>query len=72
MDIHNDNTRKVRCIRNDNEVWNGGTYAHLLTIGELYTVVWLDVQDWYTEVGLAEFPGKSFNSVLFEELDGDE
>ena len=72
MDIHNDNIRKVRCIRNDNQVLGGGTYAHLLTIGELYTVDWLDVGNWSTNVVLKEFPGKFFNSVLFEELDGDE
>lgn len=73
MDIFNNEERQIRCIRNDREVYGGGGInAHLLTIGEDYTVDWLDVQDYYTLVHLKEFPGKCFNSVLFEELDEDD
>ena len=69
MDIFNKRERQVRCIRNDSDVWNGGTFANLLTVGESYTVEWIDVHSWYTLVGLREFPGKEFNSVLFEEVE---
>lgn len=39
----------------------------LLVEGMIYTVDFTDVDDWHTDVYLKEFPGKPFNSVLFEE-----
>lgn len=74
MDIHNSKPREIRCIRNDDDVWGGGgDYAHLLEIGKVYNLTDVEVHGWHTLVWLAEFPGDvSFNSVLFEELDGEE
>ena len=70
MDIFNNETRKIRCIRNDEDVWGGGGKdAHLLTVGELYTCADVDVHGWHTLVTLKEFPGLEFNSVLFEEVE---
>lgn len=69
FNIFNDEMRKVICVRNDSNLMGGGTFAHLLTIGETYTIDYVDVGDWSTMVGLKEFPGKEFNSVLFEEID---
>lgn len=74
MNIHNSEPREIRCIRNDNNVWGGGgENAHLLEIGKVYNLTDVEVHGWHTLVWLAEFPSNvSFNSVLFEELDGDE
>lgn len=38
-----------------------------LSEGMIYTVDFTDVGSWHTDVYLKEFPGKPFNSVLFEE-----
>lgn len=43
-----------------------------LVEGETYTVECTEVGGWRTEVYLQEFPGKSFNSVMFRDAEGDE
>lgn len=70
MNIQNDWTREVVCVSND----DGSTLpcrknAHVLTVGKLYTVVDVEVHSWHTLVRLQEFPGREFNSVLFEEIE---
>lgn len=40
----------------------------LLTIGATYTIERTEVGGWRTDVYLKELPGKSFNSVMFEEV----
>lgn len=74
MDIFNSEPREIRCIRNDNNVWGGGgENAHLLEIDKIYNLTDVEGHGWHTLVWLAEFPNNiNFNSVLFEELDGDE
>ena len=42
-----------------------------LDYGEIYTVERRVVHAWSTEIFLTEFPGTSFNSVLFEEVKAD-
>ena len=68
MDIFNNKKRKVRCVRNDNDVWGEQSDARMLTVGEIYTVIDIDVHSWHTLVTLLEFPNEEFNSVLFEEV----
>lgn len=70
LDIRNGTKRKVRCVRNhDDGWWACRNNAHLLTVGEIYNMAFLDVHNWYSEVYLEEFPGKTFNSILFEEVE---
>ena len=40
-----------------------------LVVGEIYTIVDCDVGNWWTRFELSEFPGRTFNSVCFEEVD---
>lgn len=69
IDIHNSNKRTVRCTRNyDGGWWACRKNAPLLTVGEVYNLTYIDVHGWYSEVYLKEIPGKTFNSVLFEEV----
>lgn len=68
MDIFNNKCRKIKCIRNDNDVIDG-RYSHLLTVGELYTINYMEVHSFVTYVHLEEFPDCYFNSVLFEEVE---
>lgn len=68
MDIFNNTSRKIRCVRNDTDVIDG-YYGELLEIGQTYTVDFIEVDSWVTYVYLKEFPDKHFNSVLFEEID---
>ena len=70
MDIFNSAKRKVRCVRNyDGGWWSCRANAPLLTVDKVYNMTYIDVHSWYTEVYLSEFPGKTFNSVLFEEVE---
>lgn len=68
MDIFDKSKRQVVCVGNDDRIW-GDVPTDYLKIGERYTVIGIDVDDWYTLVTLAEFPDKEFNSVLFEEIE---
>lgn len=70
MDIFNNEERLVVCVSNE----DGSTLwckenASLLTVGQTYTVIDVDVHSWHTLVTLREFPDKEFNSVLFEEIE---
>lgn len=72
MDIWNSQPREILCIRND----KGGmivssTHNDLLEVGKTYTLVDIEIHNWFTIVWLAEFPGIEFNSVMFEEIDRD-
>lgn len=67
MNIHNSSPRKIKCVRNDRDVIGSKEHNHLLEVGKTYSLEDVDVHGWHTEVYLKEFPGKSFNSVLFVE-----
>lgn len=68
MDIFDSSERQVVCVANDHRTY-GDNPTDYLKVGERYTVIGVDVDDWYTLVTLAEFPDKEFNSVLFEEIE---
>lgn len=36
--------------------------------GQIYTVDWTDVGDWYSYVYLQEIPNQPFNTVMFEDV----
>lgn len=70
MDIYNTKPRKIKCVRNDEDVWgDGGENHHLLEIGKEYTLEDIIVHSWHTIVYIEEFPDMKFNSVAFEEID---
>ena len=48
FDIWNNETRPVVCIDNRIESYVGWEHASLLTVGEIYTCVDVDVHSWYT------------------------
>lgn len=65
FDIYNSKERKVICISNTEKY---GTYDdHKLLVGNTYTVDWVCVCGWHTEVGLKEIDG-TFNSCSFCEV----
>lgn len=69
MDIFNDEPRKIKCISNSDRTWGVGGTGHLLEIDKEYSLDYLIIYDWYTEVYLEEFEGVAFNSVLFGEVE---
>lgn len=72
MDIFNSRERKIVCIDNtDCDYMIRGINNHLLEVGKLYTVIDVDVYDWYTLITLKEFPDEQFNSVIFEEVNSE-
>ena len=69
FDIYNSSERKVLCICNDEDGMMVSSHNHhLLEIGKEYTVADVEVHSWHTLVWLKEFPGKTFNSVIFNEI----
>lgn len=70
MDIFNSRVRKLKCVSNEDHGWcSGDENAHLLTVGDTYTMVDIEVHSWHTLVWLEEFPGVEFNSSCFEECE---
>ena len=70
MDIFNNKTRKVVCVDKDERgSFSFGENPSLLTVGEQYAVVDIDIHSWHTMVTLLEFPNEQFNSVHFEEIE---
>lgn len=62
MDIFNNKTRKVICVDNDDRgSFSFGEAANLLTVGEMYTVIDVEIHSWHAMVTLREFPNKQFN-----------
>ena len=66
MNIFNHSERVIKCVEKYDTSPYKGDYE-LLEIGKEYTVTDIEVHGWYTMIRLKEFPGKRFNSVLFEE-----
>lgn len=70
MDIFNNAERQIVCVDNDvDSTFPGFEHEHVLTVGQKYTVIDVEVHSWHTLVTLREFPDKQFNSVLFEEIE---
>ena len=69
LNIFDKTERKVRCIRNDKDgMMVSSDNHHLLEVGKEYTLTNTEVHPWYTVITLKEFPGKTFNSVVFNEI----
>lgn len=43
--------------------------ARILSIEDTYTIDWIEIGGWRTEIYLKEFPNESFNSVMFKEAE---
>ncbi len=70
MDIFNSRERQIVCVENNiQSTFPGYEDQHELTIGDMYTVIDVEIHSWHTLITLKEFPDKQFNSVLFEEID---
>ena len=68
MDIFNAKPRKVKCIKNNHNMWGTNNANTLLKVGKKYTMYHIDIGAFYSLVKLEEFPDTFFNSVLFKEL----
>lgn len=70
FDIRNRKERKVVCISKAKDGMMVSSYNHyLLEVGKEYTVVDVEVHAWYTILRLKEFPDKTFNSVVFADIE---
>ena len=69
MNIYAKNGDKIRFLNRKGHDWQLKEASELLKEGEVYTVDHADVHGWSTDVYLQEFPGRSFNSVMFEDAD---
>ena len=78
FDIFNDKERQIKCISNKKTVHDcimdkptiyDTDIIKKLKIGQIYTVIEVDVDSWFTTIRLKEFPKDWFNSVHFSEID---
>lgn len=68
MDLETKPAERVRFIGHGGYEWQQQEARKHLKVGETYTVESMDVGDWSSSVSLAEYPGKQFNSVMFENV----
>lgn len=72
MNVRDCSERQVICVSNkDNKFFGCDENSPMLEVGKKYTVVSICIHSWHTEIELEEFPGVAFNSVCFEEEEGD-
>lgn len=70
INIYNSKPRKVICVDNENNnFFECDENSPLLTVGDTYTLIDIEVHSWHTIVWLGEFPGVEFNSCCFEEME---
>lgn len=72
MDIYSKPGTKIRFsgdVTQDQINWGGHDDPRgILIPGHEYTVDETEVRSWYTKLRLKEHPGKSFNTIWFEEI----
>ena len=70
MNIYALEGHKVTCSTLDAGYENNKEVATKhLTVGNVYTVDYTNVDSWHTDVYLKEFPDVAFNSIFFEDAD---
>ena len=69
MNIYAKNGDKVRFLNRNGHDWQLKEAAEIMNEGQIYTVDHTDVHGWSTDLYLQEFPGRNFNSVMFEDAD---
>lgn len=67
LNINNHIPREIICNREEKDI-NQYPNCRLLKKDKTYHLAAFKVYGWHTEVFLAEFPGKIFNSVQFDEV----
>jgi hypothetical protein len=67
MNIYAKKGDKVRFLNENGREAERAYAAEILKEGKAYTIDHTDVYGWHTDVYLQEVPGKSFNSVMFED-----
>ena len=69
FDIWNHEERNIVCVsKAQHELMVSSENHLLLEVKGIYTVNNVQIYPWYTLVSLKEFPGKTFNSVIFDEI----
>ena len=68
MDIYSTPGTKVVFLDKNGDEYERAAAERILKVGQVYTVVDIDVMDWRSEVTLEEIPDKTFNSVMFNTI----
>lgn len=69
MNIFSIKGHKVKCVNHDSGYdYEQKTARKHLVIGQEYTIEKTNVEGWYTNVYLQEFPDIIFNSTFFEDV----
>lgn len=69
MDIYAKTGAKVRYLAKNGYDHDAAEASKILQKDSIYTVESTTVHNWSSDVHLKEFPGKSFNSVMFEDVE---
>ena len=68
MDIYSSIGTKVTFLNRNGTDFDRVEAEKILKIGEVYTIANIDVRDYISYVTLEEVPGKTFNSVMFDNV----
>lgn len=73
MDIFNNKIGdKVICMDDGENNWgNCDQVKGNLIVGEIYTIEDIEIHSWHTKIRFKEVPGKVFNSIHFEDIEGE-
>lgn len=72
MDIYGESGNKVR-YTGEGGYESDRTYANqYIDVGSILTIKHIEIGGWTTYVTFEEIPGRSFNSVMFEDVNGTE
>jgi hypothetical protein len=73
MNIYAESGAKVRCVSlTAGYECDQKRAREYLELNQIYTVDYTEVYNWCTDVYLREFPMIAFNSVIFEDVEGDD
>jgi len=68
MDIYSSIGTKVTFLDRNGTEFDRIEAEKILKVGEIYTIADIEIHDWISYVTLEEVQGKTFNSVMFDNL----
>lgn len=68
MDIYSPPGTKVTFLDVNGTEFDRAEAEKILKVGQVYTIVDIDVGSWRSDIILEEIPNKTFNSVMFDNV----
>ena len=68
MNIYSKPGTKVTFLDKNGNDWQRAAASKIFKVGQIYTIKNIDVHSWVSYVEFEECPGKTFNSVMFDDI----